>query len=1252
MKTPPSPLANLDSLVVSKNYLSGLGSHVKTGLYTNISTTNSIVTPYLEDQGFKFFDLPLNTFHNNITKTNLTFSDIEAHSTLQSIEENPEDYLYYAPPLWVAFSLKISNPCILKKLQLFVQESNQTPQSPPWIIELYNATRELKLELNIEPDEYTGFNVTQQVNGTSAAHWHDFAFPDIQLNMSNTYIDAKGFAYYFFKITMPTQTTDSRYLYYSHDEEWIDDEWVFLEYYGLYLLDIDICMRVELAPVSNNLTPSDILLSIKNENLNFLNLAIETNYSIPVQTLDAVSLLSGKFRIPSQNFTLTEYGTVYNISLYMKYLGGNNTFILKIFPSNYTGVGPLWDGDQIKDGTEVYNIPNGFEGWYTFQMRELPNLKPGQYWWTLFFQADTGSNLTLYGSNDPPDKAIALNITLTSIFDTKILNNNFANIIGIQNGLEFYNVSESWITDEKFYPDAFDYHHFTIVTRWGGLTRFNVTSCIELENIRFIQSTYYSSFQSEAVLWNLTVQTNFMMIGLGKIIKLTIPSNWYILNITINGKDHGDRNWTIYPQNTYQIISINNASTGLWTIFCNSSIYPVDYEVAKLIGGKFETALNATVYDRLQVNITIVNQTNGICHLTIFYPDLKTIFTTQVGIINEAATFLWYPENDSAATGGNYTLIAHWSNGTVLGYNQWNFFFTPIPTNISIISSISSPYVDDITQSLIVRYFDTRGVNITGAHLSAKLNGISLNWEDIYSKSSNIQDQGLYRINLNTTGLNANQNYQLNISIQKIGYMKVSIAPQEIWVAPVPTSLISNVNSTTQYQNEFISFSCSFKDTFHKSGIDWASISYNIIGTKISGTMSKIMPGESIYIAANVLLENLTGRAMPYIINITASALNCQTKNINITLFVLNKTGTMLYIIKPTGLVFQGQRIQIEARLQNQTDPYLGIPNATIRFSFGGIIPDEVASTDANGIARVEISIPKGTFSITAFFDEASSISASSSEPLSIDVFTYSDLALWIGIFAAISVVSILVIRQFYVVPKRNQKLARFQKIVNKFRDASNIRQILILLKESGVCIFHQSFGTAIDGDLISGFLSAISSFQEELKPEKTPQKEPEIGGFELHYQTYRILLFEGTYIRLAFVIDETPTPEFRNLAQSVIKDYEDTYQRFLLDWHGDVDPFNTSAQFFGKKLELDLLWPHELNKLDLSKKYSDLEVSLINIAEIFMRTQGKNYVFLPMIISVAQAGTSKPELELIATIYKLRYRNIFIPFHPSSLDS
>ncbi len=1249
------PLVNIAD--VTEDSLVALGNDIPIGLYANITDTNTIGTPYLETTGYKYFDLPLDTDYLNVTDTNLTFSGVTAKNATVVIEDYPEGFVANAHTvipflqLFVMMSFKIATPCKLKNLELFVQAVDI---AATWTIFIYNATRDLDQDLLLIPQNWTGYSITQTATDAiigPAAHWQNFTFPDVELNMSNTYVDSKGFAHYFFMVQLPIWDgldTSLALLYYAFDKDYPGNSYSYGATIGYFEYQpMDACMKLEFAPLSSNPTPSEVGLSIVNPNRPpQTNLTVESDFSIPVAA--SYNFTNGG-QVLAQNFTLNDYGTIQSIMLNLECFDVTEISLVGIFPAN--GTEPLWDANYLLDLNTSFYIPNGTKGWYNFTMADLPNLPAGEYWWVLSVQS--AGNLTLYGSNDTlGNNAIALNITAMVVPVTNVTSEeipyDFATIIYFQPGKEFFNISKDWTSDTRFLPDIFGDLHFQVFTRWFGDTAFNMTYNIELEN-NFLSSPYYSANFSDSVIWwNISINPTFPSTPLGKVINVTIPSDWVVNTVTVNGSDY--TNWSLLVNGNRNILQIFNASNGYWVIICNSTIYPVDYFIEKIIGPQFQSANNATIYDRLRVNVTIANQTNGMCSLSIFYPDGESSFENQTQITSETAILSWYPENDSAATGGNYTFLVYWVNGTEVGFNRQYFWFTPIPSNLTLETGLPTPYVNDTTRSLLIRYNDTRGVNITGATLSASLDGITLEWEDLFSKSLDPQDEGLYRIKLNTTGLNSGQNYPLNLWAFRDGYENVTLQTQQVSVLPVPTNLVTNVGNITEYADEGITFSCSFKDIFHGVDIDWALVNYSIVGTPISGQMASIMPGESVYVAENVKLTNLTGRITPYQINITANASNCASQSEVINLYVLNKTTTILSLEIGSGLHIQGQKLRVLATLRNDSS-MLGIANATIRFTFGDVILDQIAITDATGLAEIEIVIPDQAFTIEVYFDATTSIAQSFDSLESIAVTTYADIGLWVGLIAGACVASVIAIRQLYFVPKRKRKLKEYQKIAQKFQDVANLRHLLILHKDSSSCVFQQSFGESLDGDLISGFLTAIGGFQDELKPEKVPIKERKTGGFELLYQDYKIFVFTGSLASIAFIVEETPSDEFRQRAMELVQEYENLYHKGLIAFRGNLAPFKDSHIIIAEKLELSLVWPHQLNRPMSIGSFPSIQGAIINIAETTMRSQGTKYFFLPLIISIGQAGQPKAKLEVIAAVYHLHKIKIFEALNPISSE-
>jgi hypothetical protein len=132
--------------------------------------------------------------------------------------------------------------------------------------------------------------------------------------------------------------------------------------------------------------------------------------------------------------------------------------------------------------------------------------------------------------------------------------------------------------------------------------------------------------------------------------------------------------------------------------------------------------------------------------------------------------------------------------------------------------------------------------------------------------------------------------------------------------------------------------------------------------------------------------------------------------------------------------------------------------------------------------------------------------------------------------------------------------------------------------------------------------------------------------------------------------VEEPPSEDFRQKVQSFVREYESEYKSYLMEFRGNVGPFKTSGQLIADKLELSLLWPHQLYRPARTVKLSSMDEALIQIADTIMKSQVVNYFFLPLVISMGQAGMAKSKLEVIAAVYTLRQRTIFRATNPESI--
>jgi len=168
-------------------------------------------------------------------------------------------------------------------------------------------------------------------------------------------------------------------------------------------------------------------------------------------------------------------------------------------------------------------------------------------------------------------------------------------------------------------------------------------------------------------------------------------------------------------------------------------------------------------------------------------------------------------------------------------------------------------------------------------------------------------------------------------------------------------------------------------------------------------------------------------------------------------------------------------------------------------------------------------------------------------------------------------------------VPKRLRQREEILAIHRKFADIENVQYFLIIHKGTGISIFSHAFTQIpIDETLISGFLSAIGAFGQEIgnkvsKTESTPAAAERGGLEELGYKQFKIVLQEGKYVRTAVLLLKAASPTLKEKITNFIQSFEAKNEKMLKEFGGllpDADPI---MELIEQTLNADLLYPHNV---------------------------------------------------------------------------
>ncbi|MFX1479643.1 MAG: hypothetical protein ACFFCI_16090, partial [Promethearchaeota archaeon] len=322
-----------------------------------------------------------------------------------------------------------------------------------------------------------------------------------------------------------------------------------------------------------------------------------------------------------------------------------------------------------------------------------------------------------------------------------------------------------------------------------------------------------------------------------------------------------------------------------------------------------------------------------------------------------------------------------------------------------------------------------------------------------------------------------------------------------------------------------------------------------------------------------------------YFINITITKSNYESTFFSFNLTIIEKYQVSLnatYI----GQVDAGDTITIKfsAIYFNGTNwlPLAGT-NVILTPIFNGIpstAQEQIRSTNSTGEILFEVTVRKDATTMNISFQlqqeyyhygDILMISDIKVIPINPGL-TFEELLPYIiiiGIAVAVGACAVAVYRGV-VVPKKHEKAKVLKEVKTIFDDAINLEHILVLYKATGTCIYFKSFGSEeIDPELISGFISAISSFGKDLVCQE------ELN--EITYGDKMLLLSDGEHIRVALVLSKKASAILRRNLKEFIGKFEEYYKEILPVWRGQLNLFRGGGSIVDEILSTSIILPHEI---------------------------------------------------------------------------
>ena len=213
--------------------------------------------------------------------------------------------------------------------------------------------------------------------------------------------------------------------------------------------------------------------------------------------------------------------------------------------------------------------------------------------------------------------------------------------------------------------------------------------------------------------------------------------------------------------------------------------------------------------------------------------------------------------------------------------------------------------------------------------------------------------------------------------------------------------------------------------------------------------------------------------------------------------------------------------------------------------------------------------------------------------------------------------------------------IGKKEKLYKDFLDVFNTNQVFLILKESGVVLSNAIFRKEhhIDDDLIGSFLSAISTFGQELAGGKLKR---------LDFEGFKTSIISGELTKVAVLFTDEPSKNFEEKLVEFVQDYELENLGYLKTFMGDISRFRGFRKEFVEFFNMLILKNHKLilpsNKIILTQ----LQKKIINICKRY------GLEFTPRrigeIIELCIKELNVPEYETFVEIIQLKKLNILNP--------
>lgn len=258
----------------------------------------------------------------------------------------------------------------------------------------------------------------------------------------------------------------------------------------------------------------------------------------------------------------------------------------------------------------------------------------------------------------------------------------------------------------------------------------------------------------------------------------------------------------------------------------------------------------------------------------------------------------------------------------------------------------------------------------------------------------------------------------------------------------------------------------------------------------------------------------------------------------------------------------------------------------------------------------------------------------------------YGGVLVWIAVFLILVLLALFIFyRQQILLPRQRIRRRHLQALADSFYDIHKIKRILLVHKETGLCLLDPIVDRKMKANLVSALIQAITAFGLNLTESEASSDTFDTTSSlqQINYRDFHIIVHDGQYMRNALIFSQPPSSQLDKRLEEFTTRFEEQYQDILENWAGRLNIFGEAIDLVDEYLFISLRLPHTLQADQVSRLLlSQSERALYALAKTL--TTDDSSFYIRDLVDKYQREKGMQRIEVFEALFNLREKGVIVP--------